>query len=323
MLEGVFCSTIIPTIGRETLGRAVESVLAQAFNAADFEVIVVNDSGRPLPPAAWQDSPRVRVLATNRRERCFARNSGAAAACGQYLHFLDDDDWLLPGALQALWRLAQQAPHAGWLYGRTQLVDRLGAPLIQLHHGLTGNAFVPAMAGEWIPMQASLIAAEAFFAVGGFHPLTLATQDVHLLREIALRRDVAETPVLVACVGMGAEGSSTDKGRASDYSRRARELVLAEAGVFARLRAGAGGDAYWHGRVTRLYLTSAVWNLRRRRVWPAASRLQYALLSVLLAGPRLAARAYWQAVARPHESFTFRRGYALARGEGGGDGYGR
>jgi len=45
----MFCSTIIPTIGRATLARAVQSVLEQDFTAADYEVIIVNDSGKPLP----------------------------------------------------------------------------------------------------------------------------------------------------------------------------------------------------------------------------------------------------------------------------------
>ena len=101
----MFCSTVIPTIGRSTLSRAVCSVLQQSFTADEFEVIVVNDSGSPLPDADWQHSDHVRVLHTNRRERSVARNTGAAIAEGRYLHFLDDDDWLLPGALKTFWDL--------------------------------------------------------------------------------------------------------------------------------------------------------------------------------------------------------------------------
>ena len=45
----MFCSTIIPTIGRPSLSRAVCSVLDQEFSHDDFEVIVVSDSRKPLP----------------------------------------------------------------------------------------------------------------------------------------------------------------------------------------------------------------------------------------------------------------------------------
>jgi len=47
----MFSSTIIPTVNRATLAKAVCSVLDQSFSNADFEVIVVNDSGQLLPSA--------------------------------------------------------------------------------------------------------------------------------------------------------------------------------------------------------------------------------------------------------------------------------
>ena len=82
----IFISTIIPTIGRDTLSRAVESVLSQQFHAMTFEVIVVNDSGKALPEMVWQDAYNLQIINTNRRERSVARNVGAAVARGKYLH---------------------------------------------------------------------------------------------------------------------------------------------------------------------------------------------------------------------------------------------
>ncbi len=90
----MFCSTIIPTVGRDSLARAVNSVLDQDFAREDFEVIVVNDTGEPLPDADWQHSDRVTLVTNYRHERSVARNTGAAMAAGRYLHFLDDDDWM-------------------------------------------------------------------------------------------------------------------------------------------------------------------------------------------------------------------------------------
>ena len=98
----MFCSTIIPTIGRKSLDRAVQSVLDQDFPKTDYEVIVVNDSGEPLVDRKWAHSQIVKVVNTNRRERCVARNVGAALARGKYLHFLDDDDWMLPWCIEFL-----------------------------------------------------------------------------------------------------------------------------------------------------------------------------------------------------------------------------
>ena len=108
----MFCSTVIPTIGRPTLARSVDSVLGQSFTANNFEVILINDSGQPLPPAGWQRSERVRIINTNRHNRSVARNTGAAIARGRYLHFLDDDDWMLPDAFESLWELASASQAA-------------------------------------------------------------------------------------------------------------------------------------------------------------------------------------------------------------------
>jgi glycosyltransferase involved in cell wall biosynthesis len=289
------------------LSRAVYSVLNQAFTAEDFEVVVVNDSGQPLPEADWQRSDRVQVIHTNRRERSVARNTGAASARGRYLHFLDDDDWLLPGALENLWALAR-ASDAAWLYGGAQLVDRRGKPIIQLHHGMNGNCFVQMIAGEWIPLQASLIQAEMFFAIGGFNPLLSVSEDVDLCRRVALCGDMAGTSATVACIGMGVESSSTDYVRAAASSRWAREKILSEPGVFARMRASANSN-YWHGRIARAYLTSAVWNLRRRRVFTAASRATFGLTSFVLAGRHVCFKDFWRAVTQRYESEAFLKGF--------------
>lgn len=307
----MLCSTVIPTIGRPELSRAVHSVLDQAFAADDFEIIVVNDSGQPLPQADWQQSERVQVIRTSRRERSVARNTGAAIASGRYLHFLDDDDWLLPGALENFCELARRAGDAAWLYGGAQLVDRAGEPLIQLHHRMSGNCFIQVMAGEWIPSQASLIRTEAFFAVGGFNPLISVTEDIDLCRRIALGGTIAGTPKTVACIEMGEEGSSTDYARAAEYSRWAREKILSEPRAFARMRASATAG-FWHGRIVRAYLTSAVWNLQHRNVFTAASRTTSGLAGFALAGRHILSQSFWRAVTRRYESETFLRGFREA-----------
>jgi len=303
----MFCSTIIPTIGRPTISRAVQSVLDQAFTAADFEIIVVNDSGQPLPEAAWQKSKRVQVLNTNRHERSVARNTGAAVAKGEYLHFLDDDDWLLPGALENLWELAQTS-RAVWLYGSSQLVNRAGQPLIQLYHKMNGNCFIQVMAGEWIPLQASLIEARAFFEIGGFNPLITGPEDVDLCRRIALIGELAETSTAVACIGMGEEDSSTPHALSPKYSRQARENILNESGVFTRMRTSASsGD--WYGRTVRVYLTSAVWNLQHGKPFTAISRAIFGMAGLALAGHYIFSNSLWQAVVKRYESKTFLEGF--------------
>lgn len=295
----MFCSTIIPTIGRPTLSKAVYSVLEQSFAADDFEVIVVNDTGRPLPEAGWQTSNKVQVITTNQRERSVARNTGAAIAKGQYLHFLDDDDWLMPDALQHFWDLAQQS-EAGWLYGGALLADINTGKELTLHLRLKGNCFIQAVTGEWLPLQASLIKAETFFTVGGFNPLAVPGEDKDLLRRIALYNTFDYTEATVVTITRGNE-STTNYAVGLRHGRREREKVLNESGAFSQMRQSAR-SGYWQGRIVRTYLFSTIWNIQQRRGLTAISRLINALVALLLASRYLFAAEFWQAVTRKHLS---------------------
>lgn len=271
---GVFCSTIIPTINRATLSRAVCSVLNQAFTAADFEVIVVNDSGQPLPDMDWQHSARVRVLNTNHRERSVARNTGAAISRGKYLHFMDDDDWLLPGAWEEFWALSKSNA-AVWLYAGCRAVDNNGNTIREVQPDLSGNIFAQLVAGEGIAHVSSLFSSDAFFQTGLFTPY--GTEEIRDLgRRIALWGDVAGSTKIVGCIRIGQEGSTTDWSKLSETDRWGREIALREYRAFARLEASAK-TAYWHGRVSRAYLASTVWNLKRKQIFTAASRASAAL----------------------------------------------
>lgn len=267
-----FCSTIIPTIGRSTLSRAVYSVLDQTFSAADFEVIVVNDSGQLLPAMDWQQCDRVRIINTNRCERSVARNTGAAIAKGKYLHFLDDDDLILPRALDAFWMLAQTNDVA-WLYGSYQSVDNDGNLLVEFHPGLEGNIFACLVCGEGIPLQASLINANYFHTAGAFDPNPVITgvEDRDLGRRIALKGDVAYTPAVVAKIRIGQAGSTTNWAKIATGDRWGREKALSVQIAFARLQASAN-SSYWQGRVSRAYFASMIWNLKRKNISIAINR---------------------------------------------------
>jgi glycosyltransferase involved in cell wall biosynthesis len=308
-----FCSAIIATIGRSSLSRAVESVLQQSIPHESFEVLVINDSGKPLPKADWQAWKNVQIINTNQRERSVARNTGAAIAKGKYLHFLDDDDWLASGAYESFFQLSRIS-NANWLYGMTQLVDRQGRPTIKLRHGLKGNCFVQAMAGEWIPLQASLIERKTFLKVGGFNPLLSGPEDIDLLRRILRTEDICETPNLVAYVVMGVEGSTTDYVQHPQASRWAREILLDSSNVHDRMRSSAV-NSFWRGRMLRVYLTSAIWNLAHRRFFSAASRIFSSIISTLQSRTSILTKDFWLAVSKPYASTTFENGIQQSRTE--------
>jgi glycosyltransferase involved in cell wall biosynthesis len=300
MTSEIFFSYIIPTIGRASLETAVKSVLTQNFTHADFEIIVVNDSGIPLPKAEWHTSPRVRIINTNKSERSFARNSGAAVAKGKYLAFLDDDDWILPGALESFWELAKQYPSAAWLYGGIRIVDEGGRILAEINSKLNGNRFAQIMGGAWAPIQASLVQARSFFEVGGFSPFICGTEDEDLCRRIAYHGEIASTSDTVAVLYRGQTwNTSTNYLRAPEDVKYSRDLILSHPGVLQRLMASAD-SAFWYGRILRVYLSTISWNWKKKRILTALSRVFYSAAVFAVSIPYLFSKAYWSGLRAQH-----------------------
>lgn len=103
-------SVIIPTYRRPTEVRvAAESALAQSWH--EVEVIVVSDGPDPHTRSMLQGlNERLHYLELPENGGpAAARNAGVAASRGEWLTFLDDDDLMLPGKVEAEMRLAD--PH--------------------------------------------------------------------------------------------------------------------------------------------------------------------------------------------------------------------
>jgi glycosyltransferase involved in cell wall biosynthesis len=299
-------STIIPTIGRQTLSRAVCSVLDQGFYHDDFEVIVVNDSGKEMHDEEWQRSGQVRVIHTNRHNRSVARNTGAAIANGRYLHFLDDDDWIFPGAFESFWEATNNGS-AAWYHGGFSLVDNSGDKIVDIFPDEANNCFIQLVSWEWLPLQASIVDADAFFKVGGFamlESLKGGFEDIDLTRQIALYYDFMNIPKLVACIRAGDLGSTTNYMDMFIQNRQSRGKALGMPGAFPRLVSSAKNiksrNDYWYGKISYYYLGSAVKNIREKRLFTAVSRVLHALANLFLAGSCVLKSDFWHGLTKPH-----------------------
>lgn len=103
-------SIIVPVYKVEDhLNRCVESVLAQTFS--DFELILVDDGspdGCPVLCDHWatQDT-RIRVIHKENGGLSDARNVGFEASQGEWITFIDSDDYVHPAMIQALYDAVQ------------------------------------------------------------------------------------------------------------------------------------------------------------------------------------------------------------------------
>jgi glycosyltransferase involved in cell wall biosynthesis len=93
------------------LRRCLDSVCGQTLR--DLEIICVNDGSTDdsTDILRWYENADQRVKSIehqHNRGPAAARNTGMRAACGEYLSFLDSDDWIDPGYLQALTDAAER-----------------------------------------------------------------------------------------------------------------------------------------------------------------------------------------------------------------------
>lgn len=104
-------SVLMLTYNREELvSRAIESVLAQTFQ--DFEFVIVDngstDKSGGIADSYAEKDCRVRVIHRPRGNIGAGRNTALDAARGEYLTFIDDDDWVEPDFLEFLLELLER-----------------------------------------------------------------------------------------------------------------------------------------------------------------------------------------------------------------------
>ena len=104
-------SIIVPVYNADkTIGRCIESILGQEFS--DFELLLVDDGSKDgsggICDGYAEKDPRVRVIHKENTGVSATRNLGLSLARGEYLQFLDSDDWITQDATKALVRAARE-----------------------------------------------------------------------------------------------------------------------------------------------------------------------------------------------------------------------
>lgn len=102
-------SVVVPVYNvGEPLNRCVRSLTEQTYR--NLEILLVDDGSVDESPAlcdAWAGrDERVRVLHRQNGGVSVARNAGIDVAAGEWLMFVDGDDWLEPDALDVMMRRA-------------------------------------------------------------------------------------------------------------------------------------------------------------------------------------------------------------------------
>jgi hypothetical protein len=155
--------------------------------------------------------------------------------------------------------------------------------------------FAESVAGELIPLQASLLSADRYFEVGGFDPTFIIVEDYDLARRFTFSAEMGRTSALVARIRTGRQGSTGDWSSFPLQETISREKTLDQPRVFSRLESSLKGRKYWRGRVGRIYLASLVRNIKLRRFFVAFDRL---VAYLLLTRQYILSPDYWRGLRR-------------------------
>ncbi len=96
-----FISVIIPVYNTEKyIKRCIESVLRQSYN--NFELILIDDGStdNSLDICKQYKSDKTHIISNKNQGVSITRNIGIEHAKGDFITFIDSDDWVLPNYLE-------------------------------------------------------------------------------------------------------------------------------------------------------------------------------------------------------------------------------
>lgn len=177
-------SVIIPTHNRaDKISKCLESLVVQTFK--DFEVIISDDGSTDNTKSVVESYKNKLSLTYLYQEKASGRaarprNLAAQVAKGEWLCFLDSDDWWYPSKLESMVKLSKDHDvvfHALDTYaqaGKKNFRAQTGRTLKQ-------PVFVDLMTGHnALITSATMIRKTIFNKVGGFHEIDLEDYDLWL-----------------------------------------------------------------------------------------------------------------------------------------------
>ena len=190
-------SVIIPLYNKAPYVRkALESVCAQTYR--DYELIVINDGSTDNSAVVADeylkatDGIDYQIISQQNAGVSAARNNGVAQASGDYIAFLDADDWWEPTYLEKMAQLIEDYPEAG-LYACNYVYYKPGKTHVALDIP-TGYINYPKAYYESLAMPvwtgAAMISRKVFDENGGFPVGIKLGEDFLLWAKIALRYPV-------------------------------------------------------------------------------------------------------------------------------------
>lgn len=190
--------------------QALDSIAAQDFG--DFELIITDDASSDNTVGiiegwlARTGFPAQTIFNERNHGVCRVRNDALQRARGEFVCFLDADDWSEPDRLSRHVNIfSGQAEDVAFIFGDVRFVDPEGAPLPRppVDHIVSplpapsGKIFVNLLEHNFIPAPAVMVRKKAVHDVGGFDE-ELFLDDLDMWLRLSQRFDAAYVEGIVA-----------------------------------------------------------------------------------------------------------------------------
>ena len=197
-------SVIVPLYNKAPYVRkALDSIMSQTYR--DFECVVIDDGStdnslvdvneyiRDVSCMMYDVCEKIKVISQANSGVAAARNNGVAASHGEFVCFLDADDWWEPNYLEEMDRLIAEYPDAGlyatnYVYykpGKTHVALKLETGYINYPEAYLQNIAMPVCTG------AACMPREVFGEMGGFPEGIKIGEDFLLWAKTALHYPIA------------------------------------------------------------------------------------------------------------------------------------
>lgn len=198
-------SVVIPLYNKAPyVKKALESVFDQTFR--DFELVVVDDGSTDdsfsVASTVLEGSGiDYQLIHQENAGVSTARNNGVAASHGDYICFLDADDWWAPNFLEQMDWLIKEYPDAG-IYGTNYYIVKHGEKRIGALVDSTGYInYFRSYRRTHMPLTSISVGIPrpVFNEESGFNPTLKLGEDFDLWVRIALKHKVAFLNEPLAC----------------------------------------------------------------------------------------------------------------------------
>ena len=189
------------------LPQSIDSVLQQGY--PNLEIILVDDGSTDNSKAVASQYPQVNYVYQHNQGLSAARNTGIEHSTGDYLVFLDADDWFLEDALTKGIAMLAAHPDIGFVYGR--YID-VNEEKVFLRTGdkydMTENHYRHLLHYNFIGMHAAVFYQRWVFNRFRFDPSLKACEDYDMYLKIARNYPIMYNDHLVAAYRRRSESMS-------------------------------------------------------------------------------------------------------------------